>query len=328
MNCLICLEEIGKSKFKEYHDVCFRRLFGTTKIEPTLPFSRKQFFEEKSKEDSKQVSISGVQPKLAIKIENGKLATTSSNFTHIIKPSPEGYPEVAENEHLTMLISKMLKIETAECGLIRFADNQLVYITKRFDLLKNGEKNHQEDMMQAMNIHPELSKNAKYEARSYEEVGIFLKKHSSLITASNFFERVFFNFMVANNDYHLKNISIQYSKAAAGGIKLSPHYDTVNTFVYGLQESEMACYITNDGGFYPPHNEYGYHTRECFRILAHHVGINEKAIDKIFQNYLDHFTKILLLVSKSPMSQSRKEKYIEGLNDRKTKFLQTCPKGA
>jgi serine/threonine-protein kinase HipA len=244
LNCLICLGEIGKSKFEEYHETCFRKLFGTIKIDPILPFTRKQFFEEKSKEDSKRISISGVQPKLAIKIEEGKLVTTSDKFTHIIKPSPEDYPEAAENEHLSMLISNMLRIETANCGLIRFSDNELVYITKRFDLLDNENKIHQEDMMQAMNIHPELFTNAKYEAKSYEEVGAFFKVHSSLIAASEFFERVFFNFMIANNDYHLKNISIQYDKASAGGIKLSPQYDTVNTFVYGLQGKEMACYIT------------------------------------------------------------------------------------
>lgn len=324
MNCLICLEEVTKSKFKEYHEACFRKLFGTTKINPVLSFSRKEFFEEKSKENSKCVSISGVQPKLALKIENGNLITTNTKFTHIIKPSPEGYPEVAENEHLTMLISKMLKIETAECGLIRFADKQLVYVTKLFDHL-DREKIHQEDMMQAMNVHPELYPNAKYDAKSYEEVALFLKKHSSLITANHFFERVFFNFMVANNDYHLKNISIQYNKSAAGGIKLSPHYDTVNTYVYGLQESEMACYITTEvnGGFYGPHNKYGYYTRECFRILGTQIGINNKAIEKIFEKYLSHFEKIIELVNKSPLNQELKNKYLAGLNDRKIKFLRT-----
>jgi serine/threonine-protein kinase HipA len=323
MNCLICLGEVRKSKFKEYHEICFRKLFGTTKLEPILSFTRKQFFEEKSKENSKQISISGMQPKLAVKVEERQLVTTSDKFTHIIKPSPENYPEAAENEHLTMLISKILKIDTAECGLIRFSDNQLVYITKRFDLLNDGNKTHQEDMMQAMNIHPELFKNAKYEAKSYEEVGIFLKNHSSLITASLFFERVFLNFMVANNDYHLKNISIQYCRAAAGGIKLSPHYDTVNTFVYGLQESEMACYIKSSGGFYPPHEQYGYHTRECFRLLAKHIGINQNAVEKIFNNYLNHFPQILELVNISPLGTVLKKKYILGLNDRRTKFLRT-----
>ena len=305
MNCLICLGEIGKSKFEEYHETCFRKLFGTIKIDPILPFTRKQFFEEKSKEDSKLISISGVQPKLAIKIEEGKLVTTNDKFTHIIKPSPEDYPEAAENEHLSMLISNMLRIETADCGLIRFSDNELVYITKRFDLLDNENKIHQEDMMQAMNIHPELFTNAKYEAKSYEEVGGFLKVHSSLIAASDFFERVFFNFMIANNDYHLKNISIQYDKASAGGIKLSPHYDTVNTFVYGL------------------HERYGYHSKKCFQILAKEIGINDRAVEKIFNNYLNQFPLILKLVSLTFMSEEFKMKYISGLNDRKEKFLRS-----
>lgn len=44
------------------------------------------------------------------------------------------------NEHLSMLISKsVFKIPTASCGLIKFNDDELAYITKRFDY--DEEKN-------------------------------------------------------------------------------------------------------------------------------------------------------------------------------------------
>lgn len=323
MNCLICLKATEKSKFNEYHDKCFRSLFGTIKINPKLPFSRKEFFEERSKAATKKVSISGVQPKLAIKIEENRLETTNEKFTHIIKPSPEDYPQLAENEHLSMLISQLLGIETAQCGLLRFSDDQLVYVTKRFDLV-GKVRIHQEDMMQAMGVHPDLFTNAKYEAKSYEDVALFLKQHSSILITKDFFERLFFNFMISNDDFHLKNITIQYNKAFPGGIKLSPHYDAVNTGIYGIPESEMALsLISENNGFTPLFEQFGYHTKGCFKFFSQKIGLNEKVSEKVFNNYLNQFDGILSLVRKSPLSKEAKDKYVHELRERREKFLKS-----
>lgn len=324
MNCLICLAKIKKSKFDEYHETCFRALFGTTKLDPRLSFNRKEFFEVRSTIATKRLSISGVQPKLAVKVDGGKLETTNQAFTHIIKPSPEGYPQAAENEHLTMKISQLVGIKTALCGLVRFSDDELVYITKRFDLITPSERIHQEDMMQAMSIHPELYKNAKYEAKSYEDVALFLKKASSIMIAKELFERIFFNYMVSNDDYHLKNITIQFQKELPGGMRMSPHYDTLNTSIYGIPDSELACsLITKNNGYTKSFDAYGYHTKACFEYFAELVGLSEKVIEKIFKNYFSRFSQIENLVSQSPLIEARKKKYLHELNERKTKFFQS-----
>lgn len=326
MICLICLADVKKSKFPEYHETCFRALFGTTKLRPELSFSRKEFFEVRSTVATKRLSISGVQPKLAVRVENGKLETTNQAFTHIIKPSPEDYPEAAENEHLTMKISQLVGIKTALCGLVRFSDGEFVYITKRFDLISPDEKIHQEDMMQAMGVHPELFRNAKYEAKSYEDVAIFLKTASSIMITKELFERIFFNYMVSNNDYHLKNITIQFQKELPGGMGMSPHYDALNTGLYGVPDSELACsLVSNNNGFTEAFEKYGYHTKACFEQFAKVIGLGEKVIEKIFNNYLNRFDQIVDLVSRSPLTEMRKQKYLHELNERKTKFLRSTP---
>src|SRR5690606_3997886 len=290
MKCLICTKSIEASKYPEYHDKCLRELLGTIKVRPAFPFSRREFFVEIPKEATRRIGISGVQPKLGVKLIKEKIEATGVGFTHIIKPSPESFPEAAENEFLSMKISEFVGLKTAKCGLVRFRDGELVYITKRFDLENRHYKIHQEDMMQAMGIHPDLSSNPKYEAKSYEEVGLFLKEKSSTVLAADFFQRVFFNFMIGNNDYHLKNITVQFIKNKPGGISLSPHYDALNTGVFGVQDSEMACLFFKEGsGFSEKHEIFGYHTKYCFDELAGKLGLPSKVADKIYDGYLSKF---------------------------------------
>jgi serine/threonine-protein kinase HipA len=291
-------------------------------VATTLPFSREEFLVDRARRHTSKISISGVQPKLGIKLTADKtIETTNEHFTHILKPSPESYPEAAANEHLSMMISKTVGIDTAACGLLRFSTGELAYCTKRFDL-ENGQKIHQEDMMQAMGIHPLSTQNAKYASKSYEDVGCFLKENSSIAIAMEFFKRVFFNFMISNDDYHLKNISIQYDKRFPGDIKLSPHYDALNTGVFGVQSSELALAIIKEE-FTPSFNKWGYHTRQCFEDLASKIGLPNKMTSKIYHSYLSKFEQIKNLVYESYLSAGYKEKYIAQLEERHEKFLRT-----
>ena len=322
MICLICLEENQKSKFDEYHDNCFRKFFGTIKISPILPFNRKEFFEERSRQSSKRIGLSGVQPKLGIKIIDDVLETTNLHFTHIIKPSPETWPQVAENEHLTMSISKLMGIDTAEFGLVRFSDGELVYVTKRFDLDGTKKRIHQEDMMQAMGIHGDLENNAKYESKSYEDVCQFLTRYSSIAVTAKLFERIFFNFMVSNDDFHLKNISIKYDSRAPGGVTLTPHYDSVNTGIYGIPQRELACDLfTENNGFSEAFNTYGFHSRKCFEEFAEKINLSKKVIEKVFKKFEAQGEKIDSLVERSFLTDERKIKYKKELTDRREKFF-------
>jgi len=143
--CRISLKPIKRnSKFPNYIDSEFRKLFQSLRVNPVLSFTRKEFFRE-SPSKSKGMSISGVQQKLSLKINSNKeLEITPIGGEYILKPSPESFPNASENEHCAMSTSRLLGIETASCGLISFADGELVYITKRFDR-KGDVKIHQED---------------------------------------------------------------------------------------------------------------------------------------------------------------------------------------
>ena len=142
--------------------------------------------------------------------------------------------------------------------------------------------------------------------------------------AKELFERIFFNYMVSNNDYHLKNITIQFQKELPGGMRMSPHYDTLNTSIYGVPDSELACsLITKNNGFTKTFDVYGYHTKACFEYFAEIIGLSEKLIEKIFKNYFSRFDQISSLVLQSHLNETRKKKYLHELNERKTKFFQS-----
>ncbi|WP_421842241.1 hypothetical protein [Marinobacter algicola] len=49
-------------------------------------------------------SISGVQMKAQLKIEKGELTLVDHGGQFIMKPSPEEYPNGAENEHATLIL--------------------------------------------------------------------------------------------------------------------------------------------------------------------------------------------------------------------------------
>ena len=321
MNCHICLKSItSNQKYDHYHDKCLRLLFGTSKIDPVLDFDREEFFSKRSRQHTRRTSISGVQPKLGAKIVEAKLETSGENFTHILKPTPEGFSEAAANEHLTMEISRNFGIETARCGLVRFKTGDFVYCTLRFDKTPSGYI-HQEDMMQALGVHPRLNTNAKYDAKSYEDVGIFLREKASLPIVKEFFRRVLFNFLMSNDDYHLKNISIQYVHGYPHSIKLAPHYDALNTGVFGLQESELALDLLNSNdGFSQPYQEWGYHTKGCFDEFAEKLGLPQKSVNSIYRAMLSNKEKVGMLVDNSLLSEDNKVKFKEEVDSRFTKF--------
>ncbi len=113
-----------------------------------LPFSRAEFFRS-SKYNIQGLSISGVQQKLSLrKNEKNELVATAKGCEYILKPSPEAYPNAAENEHAAMQVSRHTGIDTAQCGLVTFKGGELAYITKRFDRQSDGSKLHQEDLLQ------------------------------------------------------------------------------------------------------------------------------------------------------------------------------------
>ena len=329
MNCRVCLKEISKEgKYKSYHDKCFRHVFGTIRIDPKLPFTRGEFKTDRARRNNKSFSISGVQPKLLISIQDDSLEVTEIGGTHILKVSPEEYPMASENEHLSMEIFRLIGLDTADCGLMELQDNELAYVAKRFDR-EGDHKIHQEDMMQAMGI--AVEGNSKYDSKSYEDVANFLYAQTkSLAVVGEFFKRVVLNFLIANDDFHLKNISIRPDEIQSGGPCLTPVYDSLNTEVYDHYEQvthELAMDLVNtETGTTEHHDTYGYHTILCFNEFAKRIQLNQKYVERFYESYEKYFERIIELVGSSYLSDEFKGKYKASLIERREKFFKPLGK--
>ena len=98
-------------------------------------------------------------PKLSLGFVNDVLGTGNRGRltilgalggNYILKPRNTLYPEMPENEHLTMMLAQQFGIITVPASLIRLKSGELSYITKRIDRLATGEKRHMLDMFQVL----------------------------------------------------------------------------------------------------------------------------------------------------------------------------------
>ena len=186
----------------------WRKVFGIDK-EPFIDLTLAGV-SLKAQEMVGKMSISGVQPKLSVKLadrENDpRLEVTGEGGQYILKPQVQAFANLPENEELCMTIAEDIGINVPAHCLVHLKDKSLAYVVRRFDR-KGRRKVHQEDFSQI------LEKDDKYSG-SVEEIGRKLKDVSEVpgLDVQLFFERVVFNFLIGNGDAHVKNYSLIYSE--------------------------------------------------------------------------------------------------------------------
>ncbi|MDF2380095.1 HipA domain-containing protein [Nostoc ellipsosporum NOK] len=241
--CLYCYQPL-KDEAADFHEKCSRIFFGTH-VPPVLDYSSDQMQELAKQIVVKSIAVTGVQPKLSLEIEKNEKDPKASRLTivglwggYILKPPTKIFPHIPENEDLTMHLSELLDIPTAQHSLIRLKSGELAYITKRFD--RSGEtKLAQEDMCQLT----ETLTEDKYRS-SMEKVGKHILKYSSRpgLDVVTFFELSLLCFLTGNADMHLKNFSLLTTQDKE--IVFSPAYDLVSTKVAMPEDlEEMALTI-------------------------------------------------------------------------------------
>ena len=190
-----------------------------------------------------QTSLTGVQPKLSLNLHkhegSNRLTIVGLWGDFIFKPQTDAYPELPENEDLTMHMAEAARIKVVPHSLIRLADGSLGYITRRIDRTKKGEKIDMEDMCQ-LTLHPT---EYKYKS-SCEQIAKAIAAYSSTprLDLVNFMQVLLFSFVTGNNDMHLKNFSLYRPKAL---YQLSPAYDLLNVAIANPKDKEEMALSIN-----------------------------------------------------------------------------------
>ena len=156
--------------------------------------------------------------------------------THILKPA--GIYDADEVEHATMMLSKMVGIETPESDIQEF-NGQQTYIVERFDRrIENGMpvRLPMEDMVQALG----LPSSEKYKVSAVDTLTTLRKMDPSGRLGEEWLRRLDFNVAVDNCDAHARNYSVMPTSLDGESWKLSPAYDVMTTTVWPGLTDKLA----------------------------------------------------------------------------------------
>jgi serine/threonine-protein kinase HipA len=273
------------------------------------------------------VSISGVQPKMFLTHAAGKAKTLTNAAgigPYIVKPSPNEFPELAENEFMIMQLCKAVGFDVAEHHLVPFSCGQLAYVTSRFDLDRDTGRSRDfiEDLASALDVAPG---NKSSDALSYERAitTAYLLGGGHVQLLRDGFLQVLMAYLVGNNDLHLKNISLSRpwdSNRASGYtpiydmVSVAPyrHYDNAGELSIWLLESEVESGFSTSS-----YTHYGYYTGHDFLTFAEAIGLGERAgkllMEQLGKRVAKHYGKV---IASSPGSDSLKRVISSRIADR------------
>ncbi len=316
-NCPGCLKE-GQAT---YCPSCRKRLFDGKKVSHVLTFTRPMYNQSKSAATTKRLSISGIQTKMSLLLDGKQLKMTESGGQYILKPIPHGefqrLDAVPSNEHLTMQIARQVfRIPVAENALVEFADGELAYLVRRFDVKAEGSRCLQEDFAQVAQHSEEThGKNYKYDF-SYEEIGGLIRKHVAAhhVEMEKFLQLVVFNYFIHNGDAHLKNFSLirndQY-----GDYTLTPAYDLLNTRLHLPNESRTALPLFKDDYQTASFQANAFYAYDDFYELANRLDLHKTRFGRMMQLFRDKESAVVSLIERSALSEECKHLYKQHVQD-------------
>lgn len=204
--------------------------------------------------DTGQLSLAGAQPKTALSYRDGQWGVPSGRAatTHILKPPMPGLDGHAENEHACLLLARELGLSAARSE-VRWFEDQSAIVVERFDRVPDDggriHRVHQEDLCQALGVHPE---------RKYENdggpgpsaiVGL-LRDHSTRPDedVGSFIDALILSWLIGGTDAHAKNYAVLH--APMSRVRLAPLYDVASLLPYDVFDPRRTKLAMKIGGEY------------------------------------------------------------------------------
>lgn len=294
--CPITYKPVDEDKL--YSDEGLRLLAPSLKQLSLLNYSADELRQEAWQRAGK-ISLQGVQPKLSaiLNAKKSQFDLVDIGGKFILKPQHHIFPELPQNEDLTMRLADLIGIDTPLHGLIFAKDNSLTYFIRRFDRKGQKDRIPVEDFAQLAG----MNRDTKYNY-SMEKLVNLIDQYCTfpVIEKSKLFKLTLFNFLVGNEDMHLKNFSVITQN---GLIQLSPTYDLLNsTIVLSGDAEEIALSL------------YGKKRKLNSQILINYFGkercsLTEIVIEKIINQIKSQYSNWQDLIEISFLSSDMKLKY-------------------
>ena len=298
--CLYCYKELNEGE-KDFHKTCSKKMFGTPSV-PELPYTRENLIDLAKQVIRSQTTLTGVQAKLSLDIDKGG-RNEAERFTivglwgrYILKPQTDRFAHLPELEDLTMHLAELAKMQVVPHSLIRFADGELCYITRRIDRTAKGDKLPMEDMCQLT----ERLTEHKYKG-SYEQIAKAIQRFSAVpkLDMVNYWEQVVFSWITGNADMHLKNFSL-YSKEQ-GMYVLTPAYDMLSTALVMPEDTEELALTLN--------GKKRKIKKADFVASMQASGLEDKIIENIFNKFAKVKDKWFEFIDQSFLPDEMKEAF-------------------
>ena len=285
---------------------------GLRKLSPLLkdlidfPYTTQQQITE-AKNRADKMSIQGIQPKMSAKLDtkNQTFELCDHGGTYILKPQNILYKHLPENEDLTMHLAASI-MDVPLHGLLYCIDGQFTYFIKRFDRVTHGNKIPVEDFAQLSG----LNRDTKYNF-SMERIIPIIDKYCTfpVIEKTKLFKRILFNYIVGNEDMHLKNYSLITKNTV---VELAPAYDLINTTIAtGINhiKEEIALPINGKKNNLTRKDIIDYYGKNK-------LGINAKIISQILYEFEECIPSWFALIDRSFLSEQYKRDYIDVVQSR------------
>jgi serine/threonine-protein kinase HipA len=227
--------------------------------------------------DTGQFSLAGAQPKTALLLYRNRWGVPSGRTptTHILKPPTGEWDGHAENEHFCLSLARACGLVVPNSKVVRFQD-EVAIVIERYDRIRSSGRwlrVHQEDMCQALGIHPAR----KYESDGgpgVQQIVALLRERSSSPDEDikAFLDAIAFNWLIAGTDGHAKNYALLLG--TEGAVRLAPFYDLASVLPYRSIDQRKAKLAMKIAGEYRLGNIATRH----WRRLAAAVRVDEDVL--------------------------------------------------
>ncbi len=295
---------------KKYSDKGLKLLSRNLTQLNDLPLTQEEQLSEAAIRADK-MSIPGVQPKLSAKlnVKDEVFDIIDRGGEYILKPQNNFYPELPENESLTMKLAELIGIEVPISGMIYSSDGRFTYFIKRFDRYGRNKKLSVEDFAQLAG----KSRETKYDY-SIEKLVTLIDTFCTFpaIEKVKLFRLTIFNFLIGNEDMHLKNFSLI---TRDNKVELSPAYDLLNTtIVVPRTQEEIALPLAGKKRNLSAKILIDYFAKERLKL-------NDTMISQVINKINSEWNNWENLINVSFLSKEMKEKYLELMEKRKAVIL-------
>ena len=293
--CPISYEPCGEAKYSQEG---LRRLARGLTALNDIPLTQEGQLREAAVRATK-MSIQGIQPKLSavLSVRAASFELVDRGGTFILKPQSNLYPELPENEDLTMRLAAAAGLDVPLHGMVYSQDNRLTYFVRRFDRRGRNGKLSLEDFAQLAG----RSRETKYDF-SMERVAEIVERYCTfpVVEKVKLFRLTLFNFLVGNEDQHLKNFSLI---TRDGKVSLSPGYDLINTTIALPSPAEEIAL--------PLMGKKRNLTRKMLVDYwgTERLGLNEKTLHNVLSDLERAIHECRELIEKSFLSENMRDKY-------------------